>query len=310
VTAPLFALQPLAGDLAAALLSLPAARGVAQLLDARGESLVVGRGASIRSWARGQLGRGRPSPKPGARPRVDLSKLAVSIRFALARSPFHERLLFERLMAPLVPLSRRRDLRPPGWLWLTDERFPRLLAHGAAGGRALGPFRDAKTAARARDALQKRHLLRPCDFDFEPDPGWPTGLRCVYAQVRTCAAPCLAREDAEAYRARAARALRELSDPAEGDDALPAHLGRRDQRAAVVEELAGGALEVHPVDAWQVLEDGAVVGAPGEPLADVLSRVTWPPPASPADDAPWLVAWLAEKKRSGRWLRLPAAPRV
>lgn len=306
MTAPAtsFAVQPLGDGLAAALLSLPAVRGVAQLLDANGESLLVGRGASIRSWARAQLGQARPSPKPGARPRTDLSKLASAVRYAPARSPFHERLLFERLMAPLVPLSRRRDLRPPGWLWLTDERFPRLLAHGAAGGTAFGPFRDAKAAARAREAVQKRHLLRPCDFEFEPDPAWPTGVRCVYAQVRTCAAPCLAREDAEAYRARAQRALLELAAPAADDAALPTFVGRREQRAVVVEELAGGALEVHPVAAWQVLEAGAVVGAAGEPLDAVLARVAWPLPAAPAADAPWLVAWLAEKGRSGRWLRL------
>lgn len=303
MTAPDFVLRPLAGDLAAALLALPAARGVAQLLDARGESLVVGRGASIRSWARGQLGRARPSPKPGARPRVDLSKLAASIRFALARSPFHERLLFERLMAPLVPLSRRRDLRPPGWLWLTAERFPRLLAHGAFGGDVFGPFRDAKTATRARDALQKQHLLRPCDFDFAPDPAWPTGLRCVYAQVRTCAAPCLAREAETTYRARAASVAARLAAPPEHDALLPACAGPRAGKALVVESLADGAFEVHPVAGWRVLDDGVVVGRPGEPEHDVIARVTWPA-ATSGDDAPWLGAWLADKKRTGRWVRL------
>lgn len=304
MTAPGFVEQPLAGDPAVALLAVPAARGVAQLLDARGESLVVGRGASIRSWARGQLGRGRPSPKPGARPRVDLSILAASIRFALARSPFHERLLFERLMAPLVPLSRRRDLRPPGWLWLTAERFPRLLAHGAAGGAAFGPFRDTKTAARARDALQKSHLLRPCDYEFAPDPAWRTGLRCVYAQVRTCAAPCLAREDEATYRARAASVTARLAAPPEDDALLPTYAGPRAARATVVESLADGLLEIHPVAGWRVLDEAVVVGQPGEPEHDVIARVTWPPPTTPGDDAPWLGAWLADKKRTGRWLRL------
>ena len=71
----------------------------------------------------------------------------------------------------------------------------------AAGeGPLYGPFRDRRAAEKARDALQRTFPLRPCDYDFEPDPALPLGLACLYAQVRSCAAPCLARVSEAEYR--------------------------------------------------------------------------------------------------------------
>ncbi|MGH9886161.1 MAG: hypothetical protein ACREBE_11565, partial [bacterium] len=41
----------------------------------------------------------------------------------------------------------------------------------------------------AIEALHAVFPLRPCDFVFEPAPDLAVGLGCVFAQVRTCAAP-------------------------------------------------------------------------------------------------------------------------
>jgi hypothetical protein len=79
---------------------------------------------------------------------------------------------------------------------------------------AYGPFRDRGAAEKARAGLHKLIPLRPCDYTFEPDPTLPLGLGCLYAQVRSCAAPCLSRVTEEAYRGLARDAAALLADPA------------------------------------------------------------------------------------------------
>ena len=287
-----------------ALLAVPAAAGVAQFLAEGGKNLLIGRGANLRKWVASHLGRG-PAPKPGHRPPLDLRPVAAALRFLPTRGEFEQRLLFERLMAGYVPLGARRDLKPPAWLHLdAAARFPRLTARGpraaAAGGPLFGPFRDVKAAGRARDLLHKRLPLRPCEYDFEPHPELPLGLGCVFAQTRTCAAPCLARVGEDDYRALAGQGVGWLAGPRAEDDALPSWISAREARALIVDPLKDGTLLLYPVRAGRVLEAEAG-GAPPERLEEALSALAWPAAEGP-DDWPWLVAWLLAPRRKGRYL--------
>ncbi len=159
----------------------------------------------------------------------------------------------------------------------------------------FGPFRDRRAAEKARDALHRLFPLRPCDYAFEPDPALPLGLGCLYAQVRSCAAPCLARVSEEEYRALAARAAAWLGRPG-GEDAAPAAVpaivsavdvararGRR--RGAKGDRplpgaRAGACSRTAAVDRRRrrTLE-AAVAGSTGRS-------------AGGPDDWPWLAAWL------------------
>lgn len=302
-----FAAIPL-DSVEAALGALPAGPGVVQFLAPGERNLLIGRAANLRKWAGSHLGAGRP-PRPGQRPPLDLRPVAESLRFAASRGEFEQRLLFERLMARHVPLSARRDLKPPSWLHLdTGERFPRLSVRGPraarAGGALFGPFRDVKAAGRARDLLHKRLPLRPCEYDFEPHPELPLGLGCVFAQTRTCAAPCLVRATEDDYRALARRAEDILAGGDEPSRAeLPGWVAPREARALVVDPLAGGGLALYPVRAGQVFE-GHALRCDAERLDDGLAGLVWPA-ASGEPDWPWLVSWLLAPKRKGRYLVAP-----
>jgi excinuclease ABC subunit C len=216
VTAPALESVALADGVDAALARIPPSPGVGQILAAGGHSLVIGRASNLRRWAAGHLGRARlPKAVPGKlppRPPTDLTPIAVAVAYATTTSPFGQRLAFERLMAGHVPLSKRRDLKRPAYLRLDlDERFPRLAVQPSpAGAHVFGPFRDAKAAGKARDALYRRFRLRPCDFEFEPAADLALGLGCMLAQVENCAAPCLQRVSVDGYRAIAAEAARAL----------------------------------------------------------------------------------------------------
>ncbi len=292
----------LAGDLEAALSALPTGPGVGQLFGAGGKSLMLGRAANLRRWAGKSLGGGKPARKTG-RPALDLRGIATAVRFEPTTSDFHQLLVFERHMASLVPLARRRDLKPAAWLRLdAGERFPRVgVAALDSGPEALfGPFRDKRAAERARDALNKELGLRPCDYVFEPSPRLPLGLGCLFAQVRSCSAPCLERISGDEYRgrARAATVLLSGGEAAwRGDWVAP--LAR--SRGLVVEKGRGG-LELYPVVEGAVIDEARRVVPDASGLEPALAALDGAAPASGRDDTAWLSAWLHKKKRTGLYV--------
>jgi hypothetical protein len=308
VTAARLTTAPLEGDIAAILATVPTVAGVAQVLGPEGRNLVIGKPANLRRWAASRLGLGKP-PKKGTRPPTDLRPIATALAYQATTSPFHQRLVFERLMARHVPRSARRDLKDPVYLHLdTQERFPRVTVRSAESGFAglHGPFRDRRVAERARQHLNKKYSLRPCDYTFEPDPALPLGLGCLYAQVRSCAAPCLARVTEEEYRALAARAATYLAGPEarEDDGQAPFRpwVGTADPGTALVVARGRAGLELYPVRRGAVLEEGSVVAEEEEPLESALARVSWPDADAERDDGPWLSSWLHAPRRGGAYV--------
>lgn len=290
----------------AILARVPQRAGVAQLLDEAGESLLIAQPAGLRRWVAAQLGLAPPPRKPARRPRVDLRPVARALRFRTTSFAFEQRLAYERLMGAHVPLVRRRDLRAPGWLRLDPgARFPRIEAAGAAGdGTTLfGPFRDRKAAARARDLLHREIPLRPCDYSFEPDPALPLGLGCLYAQMRSCAAPCLSRVSPEEYRALARSAADRLA--ADQEPPLPAWrppwLSRAAGDRAVVAELGRKGIALFPVRDGAVLDEACAI-VPLDLTDDAVAALCWPAPAPDRSDWPWLCAWLHAPRRKGVWV--------
>lgn len=296
------------GDVAAALAAIPAAPGVGQILGPEGRNLTIGRAAHLRRWAASHLGAGRP-PRPGVRPPTNLAPIATAIAYAETTSAFHQRLVYERLMARYVAPSARRDLKTPAYLHLDPgERFPRVVVTSASQdrGHLYGPFRDRRAAERARDRLHKLFPLRPCDYAFEPDPGLPLGLGCVYAQVRTCAAPCLARVPEDAYRALASEAVSRLGRPearsSELAEVVPPWIVRFAGAAGLVAETGTRGLELYPVLESGVFEEGAARLDGDSSLEAALEAVRWPTEGQARDDAAWLSSWLHAPRRTGAFL--------
>ena len=306
MTLPALDSVPLADDVAGAVARVPAAPGVGEILGPQGRSLVLGTASNLRQWAASRLGLGKPTAA-GRRPRTSLAGVATAVGWVRADGPFRQRLIYERLMAPRVPLAARRDLKPPAFLHLDPtERFPRVTVRGAEDGpaRLYGPFRDRRAAERARDAVLRLFALRPCDYTFEPDPAWPTGLACLYAQVRSCAAPCLSRVDEEAYRALAARAadwLALASARADDSAAVPAIVGSVEASRAVVVDAGKRDVGLYPVAGGRVLEQAAVLVPPAD-LAGAVARLGWPPSDGP-DDWPWLASWLRSRRGRSTFVR-------
>jgi hypothetical protein len=302
-----FSTVPLEADLPTAVAGLPAAAGVGQILGPEGQSLLIGRAANLRRWAASHLGGGPPVPK-GRRPPTDLRPVARHVRFALTTSAFQQRLVFERLMALHVSTDARRDLKRPAYLRIDQgERFPRLtLSQGALDSKGLfGPFRGRRSAERAQRALLQRVPLRPCDYELEPDPASSLGGACVYAQVGSCAAPCLDRVSEDGYRALVTQLTEWLAHPTRrpGDvaEAIPLWVTAVEQSLALVVERGREGLELYPVVAGAVVEEAGTV-TPEPDLEAGVRALGWDAPETPRDDVSWLLAWLASSRRPGVYL--------
>jgi hypothetical protein len=268
---------------------------VAEILAEDCRALLVARPANLRKWFATRLGRAKV--KPGVRPPTDLTPVAHALRFVRTSSAFGQRRAYERLMAVRFPGQKRRDLKPAVYLRLdVRERFPRvtLTPHGAGQADCFGPFRDRPSAEKAVHALHKLYPLRPCDYHFEPDPEWPTGVGCLFAQVKSCAAPCLVRVTEEAYRRVAQEAARFLGEPgtrpADAEAWVRPFVTQADTRALVVEPTRSG-FELYPITGGSV---GEGTTATKDTLDAAVGALRWE--AGP-DDAPWLTSWIYEKKR-------------
>jgi hypothetical protein len=297
---------PLDRDLAERLAAIPASAGVAQILGPSGQNLLIGRAANLRRWAALHLGAG-PPPAKGKRPPTNLRPVASGVAHAPTASPFQQKLVFERLMARHVPLAQRRDLKPPAFLHLDPaERFPRVSVRRREDGvpGLYGPFRDRKAAERARDALHKLVPLRPCDYTFEPDPALPLGLGCLFAQVRSCAAPCLARITEGDYQTMAAETAGRLARPDPSLSWLPLWVTAVDGGRGVVLDSSRGRVGLYPVVHGRVLEAAAVEASSAE-LEQAAARLSWDTsiPASEAD-WPWLLPWLQSPRGRGSYIRV------
>jgi hypothetical protein len=129
------------------------------------------------------------------------------------------------------------------------------------------------------------------------------GLGCLFAQVRSCAAPCLARLSEGDYRRLAAEAAAWLSGvaprtdaPAEVPDVVSAVEGSR----ALVIGVGRKEVEIYPVWEGRVQEENAASVTPGD-LAAAIAELEWRACEGPAD-WPWLAAWISSSSGRGSWI--------
>jgi len=286
---------------------------VAQVLGPEGQSLLIGRPANVRRWVAAQLGAGK-APKKGMRPPTNLAPITGAVAYVAASSPFAQRLAFERVMALHVPLSKRRDLKPPVYIHLDPgARFPRLTVRPSAAlatsrEHLFGPIRSRQAAQAAIEGLHKLFPLRPCDYAFEPATDLALGLGCVFAQVGTCAAPCLVRVSEDAYRNLAARAAAALGSregrPPELAALVPPWAGAVAGARGLIADRTKDAIEIYPVVEGAVVEEEmTTTSADGASAA--IAGLRWTAPSEPRDDMPWLVPWL-HGKRTGVYVDVAA----
>ena len=178
------------------LATLPTRPGVYRMLDARGDTLYVGKARSLKNRVANYT-------QVAALPRR-LQRMVAQTRSMLIVTTNNEAeaLLLEAQLIkryrPAYNVLLRDDKSFPFILLRSDHQFPRIQKHrGArrAKGNYYGPFASAGSVNTTLNALQKLFLLRSCNDGFFKNRERP----CLLYQIKRCSAPCVGRIDTGDY---------------------------------------------------------------------------------------------------------------
>ncbi|NYD21079.1 DEDD exonuclease domain-containing protein [Kineococcus aurantiacus] len=173
---------------------LPSAPGVYQFRDGAGRVLYVGTSVDVQRRVRSYFTASETRPRM-----TEMVRAATTVVPVVCATPLEARVRELRLIAEHAPPYNRRSKQPEkvSWVKLTAEAWPRLSIvrqvrdDTAAGAQYLGPFRSARTAELAVEALHEVHPLRQCTRRIPRTPTATGPGACVLAEIGRCGAPCL-----------------------------------------------------------------------------------------------------------------------
>ncbi len=182
----------------AALPTLPARPGVYRMIDARGKVLYIGKAKNLRKRVAAYAQASRLSIRI-ARMVAQAANLEITTTHTEAEALLLEANLIKRLH-PRYNILLRDDKSFPYILLRADHDWPQLVKHRGARKRPgdyFGPFASAGAVNQTLGTLQRAFPLRSCSDNVLAGRTRP----CLQYQIKRCAAPCVGRIDADAYRA-------------------------------------------------------------------------------------------------------------
>ncbi|GAB3447237.1 DEDD exonuclease domain-containing protein [Streptomonospora sediminis] len=202
--------------------NVPEAPGVYVFTDAKGEALYVGKSTNLRRRVRSYF----TGSEKRARVR-EMAALVEGVTPIVCDTGLEAEVRELRLIAERKPPYNKRSRNPERapWLKLTAGDFPRLSIVRTVrddGAPYMGPFRSAREAELAREALHQAFPLRQCTRRISPQK--PTAA-CVLAELGRCGAPCSGAESPDDYAVHARAALSAMTaDPAAVVDRLTSQI--------------------------------------------------------------------------------------
>ncbi|HEY6797978.1 MAG TPA: DEDD exonuclease domain-containing protein [Kineosporiaceae bacterium] len=177
---------------------LPSAPGVYLFTDDQGRALYVGTSVDIRARVRSYFTASEQRSRM-----AEMVALAHAVTPVVCATPLEARVRELRLIAEHAPRYNRRSRFPDRapWVKLTVEPFPRLSVVRdvrADSATYLGPFGSGQQAELAVAALHEAFPIRRCSGRLPLRPG-PGASACLLADLGRCGAPCIGRQDVEAY---------------------------------------------------------------------------------------------------------------
>jgi excinuclease ABC subunit C len=192
----------------AALTTMPGGPGVYRMMDAKGDTLYVGKARSLNRRVASYTQIGRLSERL-RRMVSETATMEIVTTHTEAEALLLEANLIKRLK-PHFNIVLRDDKSYP-WLMLSEDHpYPRIAKHRGAQDRKAsywGPFASAWAVNQTVTAMQRVFLLRAC-----ADTVFASRTRpCLLYQIKRCSAPCVGRISEEDYGKLVAQAKSFLS---------------------------------------------------------------------------------------------------
>ena len=249
----------------AALQTMPANPGVYRMMDAKGDTLYVGKARSLsrRVTSYTQIGR---LPERLRRMVSETTTMEIVTTHTEAEALLLEANLIKRLK-PRFNIVLRDDKSYP-WLMLTEDHpYPQIAKHRGAQGRKgsyWGPFASAWAVNQTVTAMQRVFLLRSCAdtvFSARTRP-------CLLFQIKRCSAPCVGRISVEDYAGLVAQAKAFLAGKAAS---VQKELAAAMEQAAEALEFERAAAVRDRLRAMTFVQGNSVVNPASLTDADVIA---------------------------------------
>lgn len=182
-------------DLDAFLAALTKSPGVYRMLDAKGEVLYVGKAKNLKNRVTSYF-RTKQLPIKTAALVQRIDRVEVTVTLSETEALLLEQTLIKEHKPPFNILLRDDKSYP--FVFLSDERFPRLAYHRGAKkekGRYFGPFPSSLAVRESLNLLEKIFQVRQCDDTFFRNRQRP----CLKHQIHRCTAPCVNAVTQDAY---------------------------------------------------------------------------------------------------------------
>ncbi len=171
--------------------------GVYRMLAEDGHILYIGKARNLKKRVSSYFRKNLDSPKTQA-----LVKQIQSFEITVTNTEAEALILEQNLIKqhrPRFNILLRDDKSYP-YIFLSDEKYPRLALHRGAKkqkGKYFGPFPGSWAAKESLALMQKLFQVRQCENSYFANRSRP----CLQYQIKRCTAPCVEYISPEQYAA-------------------------------------------------------------------------------------------------------------
>ena len=181
---------------------LPSQPGVYRFFNKEGKVLYVGKAKNIKKRVSSYFNKSNLPNRKTMRMVYEID----TIEYTVVNSEFDALLLENNLIKKHLPRYniRLKDDKSFPYVWVPDERFPRIMPirnrHNYKGGSFYGPYANVIAMKSVLDLLRKLHTIRTCNYNLSQENIEKGKFKvCLEYHIGNCKGPCEGLQSQEDY---------------------------------------------------------------------------------------------------------------
>jgi len=181
---------------------LPTQPGVYRFINKDGKVIYVGKAKNLRKRVASYFNKSQVPNRKTLRMIWEVNQVECTI----VNSEFDAFLLENNLIKKHLPRYniRLKDDKSFPYIWIPDERFPRIMSirnkHNYRGGTFFGPYANVVAMKSVLDLIRKLHSIRTCNYNLSQQNIEKGKFKvCLEYHIGNCKGPCEGLQTVEDY---------------------------------------------------------------------------------------------------------------